>query len=187
MKKKGKYALIGILLLVVGIFVITFNMRFQDGTFKNLWPTVLLVFGIILYLYYFSTKKKKNRLPVLFLGTFIAICSVFLFVLSFTSFSNMRVLWPGFLLALGLGILSLYFYGRRNKGVLAGALLLIALPIVIWIFYSLKSKYGLVIGVSLFILGAAFLTRGLIREIEISAVEKNVSVKYPQTDFENYE
>jgi uncharacterized membrane protein HdeD (DUF308 family) len=78
MKRKGKYALIGILLIAVSIFVIIFNMRYQDGTFKDLWPAILLVFGVVLYLYYFSTKKKKNRLGVLFLGTFIAICSVFL-------------------------------------------------------------------------------------------------------------
>jgi len=84
---------------------------------------------------------------------------------------------------------SFRFFTSHLSGVLllAGALLAIALSIIIWIFYSLKSKYGFVIGVSLFILGATFLTRGLIRDVEQTRVEKDTSVKYPQTDFENYE
>jgi hypothetical protein len=187
MKRKGKYTLIGILLIVVSIFVIVFNMRYQDGTFRDLWPAILLVFGVILYLYYFSTKKKKNRLGVLFFGTFIAICSVFLFILSFTSFSHVKVLWPGFVLALGLAILALYFYGNRNKGVLAVSILLISLSIIIWIFYSLKSHYGIVIGVSLFILGAAFLTQGLIKKLENTSRNRSANVHYPDADIESYE
>jgi Na+/proline symporter len=76
----------------------------------------------------------------------------------------MNFLWPGFLFALGMGILALYVYGKNKKAVLAGSILILSLSILIWVIYSLKSQFGFVIGVSLFIIGAAFLTRGLIKE-----------------------
>jgi peptidoglycan/LPS O-acetylase OafA/YrhL len=164
MKRKRKHLLIGIALIVISIFVVYFNMQFLEGSFKTLWPAILLLFGMFLYLYYFSTKKKKNRLAALFIATFIAVSSVPLFVLTVTSFSHFRVLWPGFVFALGIALLALYFYGRGKKGALFGAAILLSISVLIWIVFSLKSQFGLVIGVSLFIVGAAFLTRGLIKE-----------------------
>ncbi len=165
MTKKSKRIIIGIALIVISIFVVYFNLQFFEGSFKKLWPAILLLLGMFFYLYYFSTKKKKNRLAVLFIATFIAVSSVPLFVLTVTSFSHFRVLWPGFLFALGIAILSLYFYGKGKRGTLFGAALFLSLSVLIWIVYSLKSQFGLVIGVSLFIVGAAFLTRGFIKEL----------------------
>jgi len=164
MKRKRKQLLIGIALIVISIFVVYFNIQFFEGGFKKLWPAILLLFGMFLYLYYFSTKKKKNHLAALFIATFIAVSSVPLFVLTVTSFSHFRFLWPGFVFALGIALLSLYFYGRRKKGTLFWAAVFLSISVLIWIIYSLKSHFGLVIGVSLFIVGAAFLTRGLIKE-----------------------
>lgn len=192
MKRKSKHALIGAVLLIVSIFVTIFNLRFFSASFGNLWPALLLLVGIFFYLYYFSTKKKKNRPAVLFLGTFVAISSVFIFILSFTSYDYMRVLWPGFFFALGMGVLSLYFYGKKKKSALAFSIVLLSLSILIWIFYALKSKFGLPIGITLFILGAAFLTRGLIKEAKKPEVEH---AEEPQKgdeeitvpDFENFE
>jgi hypothetical protein len=187
MKRKGRFTLIGVLLIAVSIFEIAYNIRFQDGGFRDLWPGILLFLGIVLYLYYFSTKKKKNRPGVLFFGTFIGICSVFFFIVSFTSFSHLNVLWPGFIFALGTAFLSVYIYGSGKKAVLVFAVLLISLSIVIWIFYALKTKVGLVIGVSLFILGCAFLTRGLIRERDKTSGEGSKNVHYPDADIESFE
>ena len=164
MKRKSKHALIGIAFIAVSVFVIYFNMSFFEGGFKHLWPALVLLFGAFLYLYYFSTKKTRNRLFILFIATFIVISSIPLFVLAVTSFEYMNFLWPGFLFALGMGILALYVYGKNKKAVLVGSILTLSLSILIWVIYSLKSQFGLVIGVSLFIIGAAFLTRGLIKE-----------------------
>lgn len=167
MKRKSKHLLIGIALLVISIIVIYFNLYFFEGSFKNLWPALVLLAGTFLYLFYFSTKKKKNLLFVLFIGTFIAISSVPLFILAVTSFEHIKILWPGFIFAIGMGMLALYFYGKKKKGVLVISILILSLSLLIWVFCSLKSQFGLIIGVSLFILGAAFLTRGFIKEGEL--------------------
>jgi len=188
MKRKTKHLLISIVLVIISFTVLYFNLSMFKGSFNKLWPALILLLGMILYIYYFSTKKKKDRLYLLFLATFIALISVPLFILTFTSPDIIPHLWPAFLLALGMAILSLYFYGKKKKFVLSLSVIVIAAPLLIWIFYLMKSQFGLVIGVVLFITGAGFLTRGLIRESESLQLEKtqaqaeNEDSEQPVTD-----
>jgi hypothetical protein len=156
----------GIVLIIISFAVLYFNLSMFKGSFSKLWPSLILLAGTALYILYFSTKKKKNRLFILFVATFIALISVPLFILSFTSKEIMQHLWPSFPLALGLSVLSLYFYGQKKRYKLFISSLIIAASLLIWILYLMQSRFGLVIGVVLFITGAAFLTRGLIREAE---------------------
>jgi len=163
-KTKARNVTVGILMILVGVFVIYYNTRYFTGELQKLWPSAVFIIGTILYIYYFTTKKKKNALFILFLGTFLLFSSILLYILSFTSFSYIEALWPGFLAALGLGMLLAYLYGERKKALLAASIVLIAASILVWIFLSLKTPYSLIIGLSIIVIGAAFLTGGLIRE-----------------------
>lgn len=154
----------GIFLILISIAVLYFNLSFFKGSFKKLWPSGILLFGVIFYIYYFSTKKKKNVAFSLFLATFFAVSSVPLFILTFTSLKNLSFLWPGFFLAFGVALLSLYYFEKKKRITSIISMILIFGSLLIWIFYSLRSQFGLIIGVSLLIIGAAFLTRGLIKE-----------------------
>lgn len=171
MKRKTKQLLLGIIIILVSIVVIYFNVKVREANFKTLWPAIILIIGMILYILYFTLKRKKNRLILLFLATFLAISTVPLFVLLLTGFDNIKYLWPGFGFALGMSILSIYFYGKKKKYVLTISVLIISLSLLVWILFALKSEYGLIIGVSLLIIGAAFFTRGLIKEPEEVAVQ----------------
>ncbi len=182
MTRKNKHIFIGIVLIIVSIIVIYFNLQEFEGGFDKLWPAIILLFGMVLYIFYFSTRKKKNRLFIIFLATLIAISSVTLFVLTFTSFEHIKYLWPGFLFAFGMSILSLYFFGKKKKGTALLATLIISFSLLIWIIYSLESQFGLVIGVTMLILGAAFFTRGLSRESKLE--QPAISADKPSTDEE---
>ncbi len=164
MKPKTKNSITGVLLIAVGVAVIVFNSRALSGGFAKLWPFAVLLLGLVLCVYFFSSRKKKDRPLLIFLGAFFLAASVLLFVLALGSYQYIRVLWPGFLSALGLGFLSVYLTGDRKKATYAVSLFLIGVSVLIWIFYSLKSQYGLVIGVSLFVIGVGFLTRSLMKE-----------------------
>ncbi len=164
MTQKNKHLFIGVTLIVISIAVIFFNLKVFEGGFNKVWPAILLLAGVILYIFYFSTRKKKQRLFILFLATFIATSSVPLFVLIFTSYERITILWPGFLFTFGLSLLSMYFYGNKKKVLAVLSTLIISISLLIWIIYSLETQFGLVIGVSIFLLGAAFLTRGLGRK-----------------------
>lgn len=182
MTRKNKHIFIGIVLIIVSIIVIYFNLQEFEGGFDKLWPAIILLFGMVLYIFYFSTRKKKNRLFIIFLATLIAISSVTLFVLTFTSFEHIKYLWPGFLFAFGMSILSLYFFGKKKKGTALLATLIISFSLLVWIIYSLESQFGLVIGVTMLILGAAFFTRGLSRESKLE--QPAISADEPSTDEE---
>jgi len=164
MKKKSRHLVIGIAIIILSLAVLYFNLKIFKASFNRLWPSLFLLAAMVLYLYYFSTRKRKNRLIFLFLATFIAPISVSLFFLTFTSVSNMRFIWPVFILSLGLGMLSVYFYDGERKTLLTLSTILIAIAFIIWTFYATKSEFGLLIGVALLIIGSAFLTRGIIRE-----------------------
>lgn len=182
MTRKNKHIFIGIVLIIVSIIVIYFNLQEFEGGFDKLWPAIILLFGMVLYIFYFSTRKKKNRLFIIFLATLIAISSVTLFVLTFTSFEHIKYLWPGFLFAFGMSILSLYFFGKKKKGTALLATIIISFSLLIWIIYSLESRFGLVIGVTMLILGAAFFTRGLSRESKLE--QPAIFADEPSTDEE---
>ena len=182
MTRKNKHIFIGIVLIIVSIIVIYFNLQEFEGGFDKLWPAIILLFGMVLYIFYFSTRKKKNRLFIIFFATLIAISSVTLFVLTFTSFEHIKYLWPGFLFAFGMSILSLYFFGKKKKGTALLATLIISFSLLIWIIYSLESQFGIVIGVTMLILGAAFFTRGLSRESKLE--QPAISADEPSTDGE---
>jgi hypothetical protein len=64
---------------------------------------------------------------------------------------------------------------ERRRGTLFFAQVLIALPLLIWIFFAMRSKFGLVIGVVLLMIGVAFLARGLIRDNKPSVSVSDLS------------
>jgi hypothetical protein len=164
MKEKPKNLLTGALLIAAGVAVVVFNAHAFSGGFAKLWPFAVLLLGFVLSVYSYSTRRKKDRSLLIFLGAFFLVSSVLLFILALSSYQHIKVLWPGFLSALGLGFLSVYLTGNRKKALLAVALFLVGVSVLIWIFYSLSSQYGLIIGVSLFVIGVGFLTRSLMRE-----------------------
>ena len=164
MKRKAKQQVMGIILIIISIAILYFNLKKVEGSFGKLWPTFVLLVGIFFYIFYFSVKKKGDRPALLFLATFLAISSIPLYILSFTTFENFNILWPGFLLAFGFGFLAVYFYGKGRKVALLLSFLAIGASIIIWALYSVQYRFGLVTGVVFLIVGAGFLTRGLIRE-----------------------
>ena len=164
MESRKKQLIAGIILVVVSIVVLYFNLKMFKGSFGKLWPAILLLLGVVLYITYFATRKRKNRVGLGFLATFVSVSSVPLFVMTFTEAASFRYLWPGFLLAIGCGLMTVYLYGNKRKSTLFFAQLLMALPLLIWIIFTMRSKFGLVIGVVLLMAGVAFVARGLIRE-----------------------
>ena len=166
MNKKSRHLFIGIAALVVGIAMLFFNLRMFTASFGKLWPALLLFIGMILLVYYFSTKRKTERPFTLFLAVFLVLVSVPFFVMTFTPAGAMRYIWPAFLLAFGLALLSLFYYGKQKKRVLAAAVFMIIVSVVAWLFYITRTQLGLVFGVVLFVTGLLFLARGLITGAE---------------------
>jgi len=174
MKTKTKQLIFGIFLVIVGIIAIYFNLKSFKAGFNKLWPSLLLLFGLYFYVYYFSTKKKKDRTLFLFLASFLAVSAIPLYILTFTSFDKINIVWPGFLIAFGVALISVYFFGKKRKALLIISSLSIAAAFLVWIFYTIQTPFGLVIAVSLLLIGAAFITRGLIYDITPDQVTESI-------------
>ena len=86
MEKRINKLVIGIVFIFVGFIVLYFNLSIIKGSFDKIWPALVLLIGMILNVFYFSTRKIKNRLFLFFIATFIAISSIPLFLLNLTSF-----------------------------------------------------------------------------------------------------
>jgi len=168
MEKRKKQLFTGIIIIIISILVLYFNLKIFKGSFGKLWPALLLLLGVVLYITYFVTRKRHNRVGLSFLATFVSISSIPLFIMTFTEAANFQYLWPGFLLAIGCGLVTVHLYGNKKKGTLFLAQLLMAIPLLIWIFLAMRSKFGLVIGVVLLMTGVTFLARGLIHEVKPS-------------------
>jgi hypothetical protein len=174
MKRKAKQQIMGIILIVISIVLLYLNLQRTEGGFGRLWPSLVLLGGMFFYIFYFSTRRKADRSALMFLATFLATSSVPLFILTFTSFDNFKVIWPGFLFAAGMGFLAVYFYGKGKKFSLLLSFLATGASIVIWALYSVRYRFGIVTAVVILLVGAAFLTRGLIREQEPPGGKKDV-------------
>lgn len=172
MSRSSRHVFVGIAALVVGIAMLFFNLRLFTASFGKLWPALLLFAGMILFVYYFSTKRKKERPFALFLAVFLVLAAVPFFVMTFTPAGAVRYLWPAFLLAFGLALLSLYYYGKQEKRILGAAVLTISVSIIAWLFYITRTQLGLVFGVVLFVTGLLFLARGLITGAEPAGVQQ---------------
>ena len=182
MKRKIKQQVLGIILLIVSIAVLYFNLKKVEGSFSKLWPSLILLVGVFFYIFYFSTKRKHERLSLLFLATFLAISSIPLYILTFTSFDYIDIIWPGFLFAIGMGFLSLYFYGKGRKSALFLSTIMIGVALFIWAFYSVRYQFGLVVGVIFLVVGAAFLTRGFIKQYDTEDDELSEEGKVTKLD-----
>ena len=86
MEAKKKQIFTGIITIVISIVVLIVNLSLIENDFAKLWPTLLLLLGVILYIIFFITKKRHNRVGLSFLATFVSVSSIPLFILTFTSF-----------------------------------------------------------------------------------------------------
>jgi uncharacterized membrane protein HdeD (DUF308 family) len=164
MTKKSRQILFGALALVIGLVVFSFNLSLFGATFEKLWPAIPLVVGILLFMFYFATRRKKDRALLLFGATFLVLLSVPFFVMAFTPPEANMYIWPAFLLALGLSLLAVHYYGRPRRPTLVAGTLIVAASLVIWLVYVTRTRFGLLFSVALIITGALVLIRGLTRD-----------------------
>ena len=164
MSKNSRQILYGILLILVSGTVLFLNIRAFESGFKQLWPFLVLVAGLVLAVAAFAGRSKRPLLIAA--GVFLCFASVFLFLLAASSWQNLFFLWPGFLLSSGAGLASYTAFGGGKRAWQIPALVLVVAALLSWVLYTVKSRYGLAVGVTVFLAGGYFLARGTGLELE---------------------
>ncbi len=120
--------LIGIAFLLrnFGIFEIYFDIFDIGFIFSRFWPMFLIIPGLIFHYSFFTAKTQDAGLLVpggilLVMGLTCQISMIF---------SAWSYMWPGFILAVAVGLFELYLFGSKEKGLLIPVFILGGLSLI---------------------------------------------------------
>jgi hypothetical protein len=149
--------IIGVLLLLNSIDVFGENFNYFDIGYLigQFWPTLFLIIPGILFHYSFFAKGKKDA-GLLVPGGILFVTGLTCQLSSL--FDVWGVLWPGFILAVAVGLFELYLFGNREKGLLIPVGILGGLSVIFFTSVSFNSFWDsnyskLIIPVILIIIG----------------------------------
>ena len=122
--KASRSIIPGILLILLGLFF--FAVNFLNLDFTNLWPFMFLIPSAVFVVLYFRDRRQ--------FGLLMPATIFFVYAALFLACQNrgwylMERLWPVFILAPGLGLFVMYFFGRKETGFLIPATILTGLSI----------------------------------------------------------
>lgn len=121
MNKNNSFA--GLILIVVGIIVLLLRAvgikLFEFGP-SDFWVFIVLLIGLSFELGFFLTGKAPGLLiPG---GIFTTIGLLFLFEVG-TDWNFAAYTWPIYIIAVAVGLLQMYLFSRREKGLLISGLI----------------------------------------------------------------
>ena len=133
-----KQTLVAPLLILIGIFLLM-NSSKDIGTgsiFAYFWPTFFIIpLGVFFHWMYFSLIGRGIGLLVpggILLTTGLT-CQIAIVTDSWIT------MWPGFILAVAVGLFELYWFGNKNKYLLIPINILTVLSFIFFIAFSIGS------------------------------------------------
>ncbi|WP_392486189.1 LiaF transmembrane domain-containing protein [Haloimpatiens sp. FM7315] len=115
--------------------VLLLNQFFPNNiiNIEYLWPVFVLIPGLSMEIGYFSKKKNPG---VLVPGGILTVIGILFFFEVFTDWRFSEYTWPFYLLSVAFGLLQLYLFSKRNKGLL--------IPIAILTVIALSSFLSMI-------------------------------------------
>ncbi|MGG4145266.1 hypothetical protein ABEW34_19315 [Paenibacillus algorifonticola] len=137
-----KRSIIGPALMLIGVFLY-FNQGQSFGAgavFANFWASMFIIpLGLFFHWLYFGVTGGKGvglLIPGGILFTVGLVCQLS------TLFSAWHILWPGFILAVAVGLFEFYWFGNRNKWLLIPINILAVLSLLFFGVFSLSAASG---------------------------------------------
>ncbi|MCX7709773.1 MAG: hypothetical protein N2484_07965 [Clostridia bacterium] len=156
------FVLLGVLFLLRNLNIFNVFDMFDFGNIiANMWPTLfLLIPSFIMHLSYFSGRNRDAGILVpggILLGVGVT-CQLSMF------FDIWGVMWPGFIMAVAIGLFELYLFGTRDRGLLIPVTILGGLSIIFFTTISFRELFGfginkLILPLVLILLGVAIMIK----------------------------
>jgi hypothetical protein len=148
----------GGLLIVIGALLLAANLNLLEIEWKNLWPLFFFV-GAAVNLSIFLTDRRN--FGVLMPATILTIYGALFQYCALTSWHDMSELWPTFILGPGVGLLMMYLFGKRDRGLLIPASILIGISAIFFLAFGPRPlrRYGEYWPVLLILAGLLLLLR----------------------------
>ncbi len=144
--------LIGIVYLLdtLGIFEIYFDIFDIGFLFSHFWPLFIIIVGLIFHYTFF--QGKTSDAGILVPGGILLVIGITCQISML--FDLWGYLWPGFILAVAVGLFELYVFGSKEKGLLIPVFILGGLSLIfftmslgrIWILRAYLIPGILIIG-----------------------------------------
>ncbi|WP_270167750.1 hypothetical protein [Paenibacillus sp. SYP-B4298] len=135
-------AVVGALLLLLGVyFLLNPGGSMSTGhVFAYFWPTMFVIpLSLFFHWMYFSMTRRRASgllIPGGILFTAGVVCQVAMLM------DNWGTMWPGFLLAVAVGLFEFYWFGNRNKWLLIPIYILTILSVLFYTAFSIGNLLG---------------------------------------------
>lgn len=150
--------IMGAVLIAIGSILLLSNLGYINFSWDYIWPLALLLPGVYLHFAFFTKLDKNpgNLVPAGILTTY----GLMAYAVVFFGWGTMTTMWPLILLGIAVGLLELYIFGTRDKGLLIPVAILggLGLMFLSRSFFFLDFK-KFVIPIVLVILGALMLSK----------------------------
>lgn len=171
MNKRGN-VVVGIVLIIIGVLFLLKTMDIIDlnifSIVSQFWPFLfLMVPGLAFHYGYFFGRSRDAGLLV---PGGILLVSGITCQLS-VSLGIWHLMWPGFILAVAVGLFELYLFGNQDKGLLIPVFILGGLSIIFFTSFSFRWLFGF--NISKLFIPALLVILGLIIIFKRPSNEKN--------------
>ncbi|HPE68445.1 MAG TPA: hypothetical protein P5560_03230 [Thermotogota bacterium] len=114
--QKASSIIFGILFITIGVLALLAVFTDFNLSWDFIWPIFVLGPGILFEISFFSGKEKDPG--VLVPGGILLTVGIIMYVNVFSGWQVMEFLWPLFIAAPAVGLFQLYWFGKREKGLL---------------------------------------------------------------------
>lgn len=168
---KRNYSFVGALLIAVGAIILVLRMfgyKFFEIDTYDFWVFFVLLLGISFELGFFLTGRNPGLLVPGGIVTTIGL--LFMFEVS-TNWHFAEYTWPVYILSVSVGLLQMYLFSGRKKGLLIAGLIVggtAAIFMAFMILHQITSiiKPGVFIPISLIAAGIAIFFSGASKKAE---------------------
>ena len=121
----------GIVLMVVGAVLLALNL--SGYRFHEFWPLIFIGLGIYFIVLFLTDRSNYG---VLMPASIMTVIGIMFQYASLEGWWTMRTIWPFFLIGPGLGFFLMYWFGKKESGLLIPGYILTGLGIVFLLIAS---------------------------------------------------
>ena len=150
-------ASLGIILVAVAVFLVLGKLGVFTFLVKLLWPALEMAAGLILnYLYFRKTLPDIVLIP----GGILVVYSLLFLIGTIFGWETMRILWPGYLFGIAVGLYEWAVYGNgfAPRSVYSSAIVLAVASGLLFVMVIIKANIY-ILAALLLIVGIFFMLR----------------------------
>jgi len=132
------YTRFALMLICIGLLLSVDTYLGRPVVYK-FWPIMIAVLAIGFIGIFL--RRNKRETSFLGMGVYLVCFTAIALYCNFTSWANLKLLWPLFITTLGLSFVSMFFISRKKYVFLLLGLLFFSLSAVFFVVFSLGGQY----------------------------------------------